>query len=178
MGSLNGVLSTVSAWRDGLEVVDLTYDPAIIDYEDIVQAASEFKCASRVFTYDADQQDVASKLVGSRAVPVNARQRPRVAKDSDQKYYLRHTDLRHLPLTEIQATKINASLKMRNIKPTALLSPRQRDLYARMQAAAKRDASFKSKLSRFVRPTDADELLDYSAKLESALAKVEQTAKR
>ena len=177
MGSLNGVLSTFSAWRDGLEVVDLTYDPSVVDYADIVRAASEFKCASRVFTYDDQQQKAAAAIVGSRAVAATARQSSRPASDSDQKYYLRHTDLRHLPLTEIQATKINAALKMRNMKPAALLSPRQRDLYTRMQKAAKQDASFKSQLNRMIWPTDADELLDYSAKFEAALAKVEQKAK-
>ncbi len=49
LGSVKGVTSTRSAWRDGLEVVDVEFDPTIVDYTELVDAAHTLDCASKVF---------------------------------------------------------------------------------------------------------------------------------
>ena len=68
LGSIDGVIGTRSAWRDGLEVVSLRFDPAIVDYGDLVSAAQSLECASKVFAHNKEQHAIAQSKVGSQAV--------------------------------------------------------------------------------------------------------------
>ena len=68
LGSLAGVYSTRSAWRDGLEVVTLQFNPAEIEYEKLVAAAQSFECASRIFAHNQRQLEIAKQQAGDRAV--------------------------------------------------------------------------------------------------------------
>ena len=125
LGSVDGVYATRAAWRDGLEVVEVKYDPQLVNYRNLVETAQSMECASRVFAHSPQQLETARQVVGELAVAATQRQQPRVAKDSDQKYYLRNSRLKNLPLTDFQATKINAALK--NNQPVEKwLSDRQR----------------------------------------------------
>ena len=136
LGALDGVYSTRSAWRDGLEVVNVNFDPGIVDYAALLKTAQSLKCASRVFAHSDEQLKIAKQNVGEQAVLSSDKQNARDAQDSDQKYYLRQTPLVHLPLTEFQATKINAALKGQT--PYAVwLSQRQNDLLVRIINANK-----------------------------------------
>ena len=138
LGAINGVNSTRSAWRDNLEVVDVQFDPTVVSYGDLVDAARKLECASKVFAHSDKQLKVAKQKVGDQAVRATADQGIRDAKASDQKYYLRQTPLIHLPMTEYQATKVNAALKTK--QPfESLLSNRQLEILKRIIAAKKSD---------------------------------------
>ena len=157
LGSINGVSDTRSAWLGGLEVVDVIYDPDSVDYAKLVKTAQSFNCASKVFANSPGQLKEAKKLVGNNAVPAPGNSR--LAKRSDQKYYLRNTPvLSSLPLTRFQSTKVNAAIK--NGKDySAWLSPRQLTLLAKLQKLSART------LQSFEFPEDDSKLASYLAKL-------------
>ena len=159
LGSLDGVISTRSGWRDGLEVVQVTFSPSQISYEKLLESAQSFDCASKVFAHTDEQLKIARAAVGEKAVRASGAMRD--AKASDQKYYLSQTLYRHLPLTSAQATKINAIVKQRK-SPEELLSPRQQQLLKSIESAVSSD---KSALNGFVFPDDPEQLADYHKKL-------------
>ena len=68
LGSIDGVMSTSAGWAGGLEVVQLTYDPSIVEYSKLVETAQSFQCATKVFTHSDAQLKTAKALVGGRAV--------------------------------------------------------------------------------------------------------------
>jgi hypothetical protein len=139
LGQVVGVSDTVSAWVGGLEVVEVSYDPQQVDYATLVKEAQSMKCATRVFTHSDEQFQQARELVGDRAV--RATVESRLAKLSDQKYYLRNTPgLRNLPLTRLQSTKINSRLgKRKDFRD--LLSPRQMELLQQIEPFLRRASS-------------------------------------
>ncbi len=159
LGSLDGVLSTRSGWRDGLEVVQVTFSPSRISYKKLLESAQSLDCASKVFAHTDEQLDIARAAVGDQAARASGAMRD--AKASDQKYYLSHSLYRHLPLTPTQATKINAVVKQQK-SPEKLLSPRQRQMMELIGSAAKTD---KYALSGFTFPDDPNQLADYYKKL-------------
>ena len=166
MGSIDGVYATTAAWRDGLEVVSLLFDPEEVAYETIVEKAKQFKCTSRVFTHSKEHLQIARKAVGNKAVMADKSQKARFAKSSDQKYYLTNTPLRSLPMCAYQMTKINSAIKL-NQPFESLLSPRQKDIASKI--ALKLRGEPKS-LQKYVSPADDNQLGAYSAKLVEALA--------
>ena len=92
-------------------------------------------------------------------------QESRDAKAADQKYYLRQTPLIHLPLTEYQATKINAALK--NKQPyESWLSGRQLGLLNDILTVVKSEPTA---LSDWTYPAKSGQLADYWNRLEDHL---------
>ena len=160
LGSLNGVHSTRSGWRDGLEVVRVEYDPKAIAYSTLLDAAQKFECATAVFTHTESQFKIAKAQVGSRSKRVSGNMRD--AKASDQKYQMLQTPLRYLPMTEMQATKVNSSIGTRaNIEE--LLSPKQKQL---LQYVVKVQQKDKSALAGMTPPTNSSKaMLEYQQKL-------------
>ncbi len=166
MGSIDGVYATTSAWRDGLEVVNVLFDPQEVKYETLLNKARQFKCASKVFAHTKSQLNTAKEIVGSKAVMASDSQNPRLAKSSDQKYYLANSPLRILPMCDLQVTKINAAIGLR--QPfESLLSPRQSELLKKILAKQNAD---KGSLRSFTTPIDDNQLGAYAAKLADALA--------
>lgn len=165
LGGIAGVSNTKSAWVGNLEVVEVDYDPAKVDYQKLLETAQGFDCASKVFTHDATQMRVAKAAVGDDAV--SAPESSRTAKISDQKFYLRNTPgVRSLPLTTVQSTKINAAL-MKKGDFQHLLSPRQIKLLAQIEAYSS-PKSAKS-FDQFIFPEDDSALAEYDAKLRKHL---------
>lgn len=138
LGAIDGVYSTRSAWRDGLEVVVLRYHPKEVAYKDLVEKALEFECASKIFAHSKEQLETAKSLAGSRAVFAKDAEAVRLASASDQRYYLAHSPLKYLPLCEFQKTKVNSSLR-RQDDVTRHLSPRQLELAKKVIAKSKTD---------------------------------------
>ena len=159
LGSINGVHSTRSGWRNGLEVVQLQFSPSQVDYKTLLDAAQKFECASKVFTHNKNQFEIAKTAVQSKAEQASGPMRD--AKASDQKYYLSHTIYKYLPLTELQATKINVLAKQRK-QANSLLSPRQLQILTAVQKALSAD---KNALNGFVFPEDQNKLASYQKKL-------------
>ncbi len=170
LGSIDGVHSTRSGWKDSLEVVTLTYDPQVVDYEKLVDTAKSFECASKVYAHTREQLKVAKAKVGKDAIAIRDASTIKDAKASDQKYYLIQTPLRHLPMSETQATKINSALKSRQ-SFESLLSPKQQNLLRRIIAVSKND---RSALTGFQFPADLSKLAAYSEKLNEKLNELEK----
>lgn len=163
-GRLEGVQSTLSGWKAGKEVVQVVYDPKKLDYGKLVKKATEFRCASTIFAHDSSQQKIAEKIAPGRVVKANASAKSSRAKDSDQKFYLRKSVYRYLPLTQLQAVKINSALRFGKKKSQIekFLSPRQLVIAKSIEGLAKQKSS---KLSGLIFPESDAQLISYQDKL-------------
>lgn len=165
MGSLDGVVSTRSAWIGKREVVEVKFHPDVLSYEELLDHAIRSSCDQRVYTTTKAQLDVARRKVGDRVEEFDGELRD--AKASDQLYYLGRSHLRYLPLTPAQARKVNAALgKQSREDPQDFLSPRQIELARRIHARLKTDGEA---LGNLTRPDDLVQLARYQAELESRL---------
>lgn len=127
-GLLNGVFETRSGFLGGGEVVEVRFDPNVISFDKLLRHATDNECASKVFTRTNQQQALARQRIGQRA----ERSDEPIRTDKDPKYYLGKTALGALPMTELQANRVNASLKTGTWKQW--LSPRQLELLKRIKA--------------------------------------------
>ena len=159
LGAMPGVLATKSGWREGLEVVHVKFDAAVVGYRSLIRTSRSLDCASTVFAHSDGQLAMARAEVGSDAKPTTGEFRE--ADASDRKYYLRNSELRHLPLTELQATRVNAALaKKTNV--AELLSPRQRTLSQRVATLTTRRPEA---LQDWMTPENNQGLPDYAERL-------------
>ncbi|MEM1059237.1 MAG: thioredoxin family protein [Verrucomicrobiota bacterium] len=110
LGRLDGVVTTEAGWLEGREVVKLSYDPARLDWSDLVRAAEKVRCADRVYAPGPAELAAARELSPRRTALFPAAGY-RKAKESDQRRVLRASPLRALELTPEQATKVNAALR-------------------------------------------------------------------
>ncbi len=172
LGRLPGVFTTSAGWMEGLEVVELEYDPKRISYDRLVKEASSMECASRVFTHGQQQHDAAIALLGKNLTRPAGKSRP--AKDSDRKYFLKKSSLRYLPLTSVQATKVNAALGNKEDWQT-WLSPRQIKLAAKVSNFLKEHPQG---LRDFAPTHEPEELADYQSRLERFLEEKLATSAR
>lgn len=140
-GSTDGVISTRPGFLNGKEVVEVEFDPRTVPYSVLLSKAMEQKCASSAFTRSDGQQKVAKKSLGAAASRTDESIRP----DREPKYYLSKTDYRFVPMTELQATRVNALIHNGG-DPDAVLSPSQLALRKRVGAAEK--ATRKSMIGR------------------------------
>lgn len=141
------------------------FDEEKLSYERLLGHAKKHGCTTKVWAATDAHLAAARKVVGDRATMLG-RTSIRTAKESDQVYYLRNTPLRFLPITPLQARRVNGALYLRqDIKPW--LSPRQLDLLSKVQAVlAKRPKALKG----LERPTDLAKLDEYEVELRSRLA--------
>ena len=65
----------------------------------------------------------------------------RLAPASDQLYYLQHSPMRYVPLTPLQAVKVNAALGLKQKDPMQWLSPRQVALLRRIKLMGEADSA-------------------------------------
>jgi len=177
LGMLDGVLNTRSAWIGKKEVVEVDFDPTVTNYQTILTTARKMECATTIFATNSRQNEIASIEYAKDVKSLQKGFEPRVAKESDQKYYLRNSSYRHLPLTKAQSTKINAILgkqilekKMSRKEFESLisnqLSPRQIELHKQTIKATK---SNPKSLNKFVFPENDNELTDYQTALQNRL---------
>lgn len=169
LGAIEGVLSTRSAWIGELEVVQLVFDPAVVDYQTLVKEAQKNECASTVFAHSAEQQQQAAALVGEQHVQqLHDESSAKDAKASDQKYALSGTLYRFLPLTELQAVRINAALASGDADAAAAVtSPRQQEMLEKIAAMAAVSMMYFDNLQR---PRDDRELAAYHQRLQLTLS--------
>jgi hypothetical protein len=145
LGGIDGVISTRAGFVDASEAVEVVYNPQRVKYEDLVTSAQQMQCASVVYAHTEEQLKQARAIAGPRA-----RKLERPAKDapaSDQKHTLAHNTLNYLPLTPMQATKVNAALHT-NQDYRPWLSPRQIELLGKITTALARDRSALTGLQR------------------------------
>ncbi|HEB53214.1 MAG TPA: hypothetical protein ENI87_08175 [bacterium] len=123
------MLATESLWLGKAEGVRVTFDTRRLAFARLLEHARAGDCARHVWTTTAEQQRLAAEVVGARARPLRSmvgEQAPR--RDRDQHYYLGRTALRFVPMTGVQATRVNAALHGRTLAAADLgrfLSPRQ-----------------------------------------------------
>jgi len=135
LGALAGVVQTRPGFIGEVEVVDLEFDPRTISYEKLLDKAREMDCATRIFARSAAQLAAAQRAAGRLKLPedVVVRSDAEVRPDSQPKYYLSQVSLRYIPMTETQASRVNAALS-RGESPTNLLSKRQVERWHRVQS--------------------------------------------
>lgn len=114
MGQKAGVVGTRTGFAGGREVVEVEYDPNAVTSEQLA-----------AFAKKADITPIeAGEIRGS---------------EKDDRYRLRHTGWRNVPMLSIQASRANAAIARRE-DPAPYFSPRQRQFAER--AALKPDAGW------------------------------------
>ena len=166
LGGLSGVARVEPGFIGGEEVVRVAFRPQRIAFADLVRDAARLDCALSVYSSSEAQLRAAAASVGDRAKRLE--QPMRKADAADYLYHLQHSRLRFAPLTELQATRMNADLAQAK-DPSHWMSPRQVALAARIDDAlrAQPDA-----LDGLERPSRASELAGYAAELEARLSHV------
>lgn len=113
--------------------MELRYDPAVVDFADLLRAGEKRECASKVFALSDEQLETARELVGEAAVRA---ERSSFRPDKATKHYLKQSLYRFVPMTALQAQHVNAALgKRQGVK--GLLSPRQVTLAERIRRTPK-----------------------------------------
>lgn len=128
LGGIEGVLRTESGWVNGLEVVNVEFDPARVSFRELAEKAMSLECASRVFARNDAQFRAASELGETEVEILPPGTVPEPAKPSDQKYYLQNSKYAKIELCELQKLKINALLGKTKVDDNEIrqwLSPRQ-----------------------------------------------------
>ncbi len=159
LGDLDGVLATRSGMMGQDEVVEVVYDPGEIGFKRLVESAKEMECASAVYAHTTGDLDQARDLVGDLAKPAPARAEP--VDDDQVKYALKRTPMARLPLTPMQATKINADIRL-EANPRRWLSPRQLKLLNAVEGALKANPE---SLGGFMPPEKLSLLAEYQFRL-------------
>ncbi len=163
LGGMDGVIATRTGHLDGREAVEVAYVADILSYDELLQGAVDCDCAARVFAHDDRQWEAAHRKVGARAVRIDAALR--AAPATDQKWYLRHSHWRYVPLTPAQAARVNSDLAAGG-EPSRWLSPRQVDLERRVAAV---DRSAPNALAGLEPPLALQDLQGYEARLRARL---------
>ncbi len=99
LGSMDGVVETQPGFKNGHEVVEVKYNPILISKVKLVEAA----------------KDSNFSLMEKKS---------KFRMDKEPKYYLSNSVYRFIPMTQLQATKVNAKIGSRQ-SPDKYLSPRQ-----------------------------------------------------
>ncbi len=163
LGALDGVVSTRIGELNKAEVVEVTFDPAVIEFTKLVEKAKEMDCTHAVFARTDDQAKAAGRLVGEKKV---VRTDKEIEAKTQQQYHLAHNPrYHHLPLTMAQATKVNAALANKK-SPDEFLSPLQLALYARFTKTTDAEAQSVFKLTPDRSPVG---VISYWAKLSETL---------
>jgi len=129
IGKLDGVLETQAGFMNGREVVKVKFDPERIEYTNLLESANQASCASHVYTDDKAQAKASESVIGKGAASGTGKFR----QDREPKYYLGKTVYRFIPMTQLQAVKVNSLIGQQRL-PNALLSPRQLTLLRTIQA--------------------------------------------
>ena len=121
LGALDGVVATKSGYMNGTEVVKVKYDASKVSEEILISYASKKQCADAVYTNDKREEKAAQKY------KIMTRAEGKFRADGEPKYYIYNTDYKYIPMTSLQALKVNTAIS-KQISPDEFLSPRQLEL--------------------------------------------------
>lgn len=123
IGQIDGVVETQPGFMGGREVVQVQFDPEVVSYEKLIKKVVNKNYANHVYVTDGQQKKKATKLIGK----TNISKASSFRIDREPKYYLSKTLYQYIPMTDLQAVKVN-SLIGQNKLPDELLSPIQLSL--------------------------------------------------
>ena len=121
LGALDGVVATKAGFMNGAEVVKVKYDASKVSEDNLISYASKQKCADAVYTNDKREEKAALKY------KIKTKSEGKFRADGEPKYYIYKSDYRYLPMTSLQALKVNTALS-KQISPDEYLSPRQLEM--------------------------------------------------
>ena len=167
LGQLPGVLSTRIGSLDRKEVVDVQFDPTVISYAALLAKAQELECARTIFSRTDEQLEIAQEMGYTNVI----RNDEATDTSTTQQYHLANRKAYHyLPLTALQATKVNVSLANKE-DPSRWLSPTQKQLSERI-------ALLLEKQSRSLKSLTPDRspigIIRYAAQLQGAIERASQ----
>ncbi|MEM9547426.1 MAG: VPGUxxT family thioredoxin-like (seleno)protein, type 2 [Bacteroidota bacterium] len=121
LGDLDGVVATKAGFMNGTEVVKVKYDANELKEKDLMTYAANKRCADAV--YSDDQRE----LKAAKNLKIHTRGTGKFRSDNQPKYYTFNTVYKYLPMTSLQALRVNTALS-KGISPDEYLSPRQLQL--------------------------------------------------
>jgi hypothetical protein len=163
LAQLGGVLATRTGTLGKEEVVEVDFDPGAIDYPTLAGRATGMACFRKVYAHTPDQHAAAAKLTSE----VEPRADARLDASNQQQFHLSlHPTYHLLPLTGLQATKVNAAL-VRGEPPERYLSPGQAALQRRMAKRVEKERAALYGLEQSLQPDRSpDGLPAYAAEIE------------
>lgn len=138
LGGIKGVIATRSGFMQGREVVEVSYNPDILSYAQLLREAKKHDCADTVFPLNNEQRKIAVRLFGNNRVKENSSFR----EDNGLKYYLSKSPYRFVPMTLYQQVLVNRAVYSGE-NPQLYLSAGQIELFEHISATkGKRRKSF------------------------------------
>lgn len=131
LGAIPGVVRTAAGFLHDREVVEVDFDRDRIRLVELAENAKRLRCADRIYARNAEQ---ARQLDRFEAVEVSAQA---IRPDREPKYFLGKTPYRSVPMTALQACRVNAAIAG-GADANEFLSPRQRRLLTAIRAAPDR----------------------------------------
>jgi hypothetical protein len=146
-GGLDGVLSTRRGHIGHQKVVQIKYDSIRLSYGNLVRYALRREMASIIYCQSNDERIAARveiERMDNTESQIDAFVDKTIQPDHDPKHCLRQTMLRHVPLTDLQATRANRLVHLGVFNEAMhLLSPRQgRIMMQAMQGGSPRRMDF------------------------------------
>jgi hypothetical protein len=108
LGALDGVRAARVGFLGGDEVVEVSYDPSVIDRRTLLEKARAAGVASRV--YAADEAEAA--VARAAGIPVQLTREALRPSPKDSKYYLARSGRSTVGLDEEAALKLNSALRL------------------------------------------------------------------
>ncbi len=122
LANIPGVVGTRAAVFAGRDTIEVAFRPATLTFRDLLTKAAAVDAASFVFARTDAQLDTARRVLHGRARRID--ETPEHAPLEQDKPHLKRSHLRYLPLTPMQAMRINSDLATGH-DPARWLSPRQ-----------------------------------------------------
>lgn len=120
LGAMTGTLRLRAEHRVDREHLEVRFDPRRISLRSLILAADGGRGVLRLYTDDPDQRDVGEELLEEAVMPLPRGEAPLPPSET----HLSRSDLALVPLTGIQATRIESTLA-REERVEALMSPNQ-----------------------------------------------------
>jgi hypothetical protein len=136
IGSVPGVTATKAGFLENREVVEVTFDPRVVSFLDLLSLSRQSGCASHVYARSEQQLKIAGALVvRATAVRTDA---PVNVSEQDRRHHLALTHYRAVPMTPMQAMRVNSAIAT-SMDPAAYLSPRQLALAELVKAGSRKE---------------------------------------
>lgn len=120
LGAMTGILGVRAEHRVDREHLEVHFDPRRISPRSLILAADGGRGVLRLYTDDAEQRELGEELLEEEVRPLPLGEAPLPPSET----HLSRSDLALVPLTRIQATRIESTLA-REERVEALLSPNQ-----------------------------------------------------